>query len=193
MKKIILLCAVLSLLPASAALAKTGEGITIDGSLLAADETYKGSDAALGFGFGVSYGLGDMVRLGQGSLVLRGDIGVLRGSSENFYLELDSSRIPLFVGVRYILPLDLKPLDLYAEGGLELSRDKYEVAVPVFLPGFRAGFFAKSTISDTNLGVTPGFGAVLSLSDSFSLGLNARFHLITNTYLSFGLTAGYSF
>jgi hypothetical protein len=172
---------------AFAAPAKSGVGLTIDGSISVADETYEGSDAGFGFGFGVSYDLSDVVKLGDSKLLARADVNILQGEQDLGFLgTLDSSRMPFFVGARYVLPINTQPLDLFAEAGLELSFDKYEVVYPFF-----AGL--KNEVSDTNLGLAPGFGAVFPLGSNLSLGANARLHLITNSYMSFSFSLGYSF
>jgi hypothetical protein len=146
MKKIIALWTILLLCGAvSAAQAKTGVGVAIDASLQVADETYKGSDAATGFGFGVSYDLGDVVQLGKGRLAARGDISVFQGSSDYLLAKLDSSRMPFFIGARYFLPLDLKPLDLYAGR----ARTQYGQLRSAALSG--RVLPEKSRVSDTSL------------------------------------------
>lgn len=191
MKKVLVLTMILVLCVAGgvfAAPAKSGVGLTIDGSVSVADETYQGSDAGFGFGFGVSYDLSDVVRLGDSKFMARADINVLQGEQDlGIFGTLDSSRMPFFVGARYVLPIKTQPLDLYAEAGIEMSFDKYEVSYSFF------GVPYKEEVSDTNLGFTPGFGAIFPLGSNLSLGANVRLHIISNGYTSFSFTLGYSF
>ncbi len=160
-----------------------GVGLTVDGSLAIATETYSGSDAALGFGFGLSYDLSDAMRLSGKRLLARADFNSYQASAEYAFLSLESSRMPLFVGARYILPARTSPLDLYAEAGVEFSFDEHEEYI---------GFY-KYKVDKTNVGVSPGFGVIFPIGGNMSLGANVRAHIISNSYVSFNFTFGYTF
>jgi opacity protein-like surface antigen len=185
---ILVLCATGSVFAAAAkaAPARTGGiGLTIDGSLSLATKTYSDSGAGLGFGFGASYDLENAIPLSKGKLLARADFNYFQASQDLGFVSLDSSRIPFFIGARYVLPLKL-PVDLFAEGGIELSFDKHQEANPIFFP-------LVAEVSETNLGVTPGFGVTFPLGNNMSIGADARIHIISTGYTSFMFSFGYSF
>ncbi len=188
MKKVLVMSVILVMCAAGGASAayKGGEaGVTVDGSLAVATQTYSGSGAAVGFAVGVSYDLENLVKLREGKFLARADISSFAASKDEVFASLDSTRMPLFVGARYVLPFRTEPLNLFVEVGLELSFDKHEALFP--------GLLAKYSVSETNLGVAPGFGVFFPIGSNMVIGADARLHVLSNSYTSFMFSLGYNF
>lgn len=87
------------------------------------------------------------------------------------------SRVPVTVSARYYMPTD-QTVKLYGQGGLEMSFDKVEMAVPWFFPGF------KTSESSINLGLVGGVGVDVAISPQLSFVADARLHVITDYYFT---------
>jgi hypothetical protein len=190
MKKVFVIvftAAMIFILNIGSAFAAHEQGMMIDGSLSLATETVSGSGTTVGLGAGLSMDISDRVHLSdkKAKLQLRGDINYYNWDYDVFGINLSVTRVPIFVGGRYFLPIQgSSKVDVYVEGGLELSFDNVETAVP---------FFGKVSESDINLGVTPGVGIEIPLQNSLVLGANARYHLISDSYMTLGVSLGYRF
>ena len=92
-------------------------------------------------------------------------------------------RIPLFVGIRGVVPLGTKYVALYGQVGPEVSFDHQE------------DYMGGTKVSDTNkvrVGITPGVGILFNIS-RISLGLGFNYHFIEDPFSTVGLTVGYNF
>jgi opacity protein-like surface antigen len=72
----------------------------------------------------------------------------------------------------------------YVEGGLELAYGEAEVAVPGF---------GRSSTTEIDLGLAGGGGVDFSLAENVKLGVNARLHIISDSFLTVGVTLGVAF
>jgi opacity protein-like surface antigen len=191
MKKVLVIffaSVMISGLAVGSAFAAHEQGMMIDGSLSLATETVSGSGTTVGLGAGLSVDISDRVHLSdkKAKLQLRGDINYYNWDYDVFGINLSVTRVPVFVGGRYFLPIQgSSKVDVYVEGGLELSFDNVETALP-----FGIG---KVSSSDINLGVTPGVGIEFPLQNNLVLGANARYHLITDSYMTLAVSLGYRF
>jgi opacity protein-like surface antigen len=196
MKKFLIVAVAALLFMGLGAGSASAQGMQIDGTLSIATDPTDGffgfSDWALGFGVGMSMDLPQQGR-GAGKLQIRGDLNWYNWDVSGYgFGDFEYERIPVFVGVRYFIPMQSKgDVDLYVEGGAELSFDKVEVGIPALGP---LGFvIVKDEVSDTNFGITPGIGIEIPMANNLVFGANARFHLITDSYLSLGATFGVKF
>ncbi len=96
-------------------------------------------------------------------------------------IDLEYRRIPFFAGGRILFPVSPQ-VKLYGQLGLEISFDKVEFP-------FGGG---KASETDTNFGVVPGVGVIFPVSNQFYLGGNFNVHLITDTYVTLGVTVGFN-
>ncbi len=189
MKKLVIAIAALVIVAvgSGSAFAAHTSGMQIDGSLSVASDVYNGYGATLGVGVGLSVDISDRMHLSDknAKLQLRGDINYFSSSESFFGMDLEARRIPVFLGARYFIPMQSKStMDLYVEGGLEVSFDSFETGIP---------FFGKVSVSETNIGVAPGVGLEFPLGDNLVLGLNARYHIVSGSYLSGSASIGVKF
>lgn len=169
-----------------------GSGVSIDGTLsLATDPTesmFGLTDLTLGIGLGLSADISqDSSKTGK--LQFRGDFIYYDWDVDAYFFDVSYERVPLFLGVRYFFPMDNGSVGVFVEGGLEISFDKVEV--PFYNPFF--GLFGKVEDDETNLGITPGIGIEVPIQDNLYFGSNLRFHFISDSYASLGVTLGYRF
>lgn len=167
-------------------------GLTIDGTVTRASDPYSGSSSgfgsATGYGIGVSKYLNDM---SEGVLIAaRVDINYYKWSNSDRYLEWSFERLPVFGGLRICWKSG--SMQIYGEGGLELSFDKWESSYTGPLYGILSPG-QHSTYSERRLGLIPGVGAEIPIFDNVLIGLNARYHLIENPYSTLGISIGYRF
>jgi len=167
-------------------------GLTVDGTISYASDPYSGESTGFktttGYGIGASQYLTDSSESVQ--IAARVDINYYKWSNSSRYLEWSFARLPVFGGLRICWKAG--PMQLYGEGGLELSFDKRES----FYTGPLYGILSPgqhNTYSDRSLGIIPGVGIEIPLFDNVLLGLNARYHLINNPYTTVGLSVGYRF
>jgi hypothetical protein len=101
--------------------------------------------------------------------------------------DIEMTRLPLFLGGRYVLPQKLgNSVIMYAEGGFEISFDAIEAAVCVpFVP------CVPTSEDEVNFGITPGFGLAMPITNNLIAGVNGRFHVIADTYFSLMATVGF--
>jgi opacity protein-like surface antigen len=148
-----------------------------------------------GAGFGITAGLSlDVADFAATNnvtknLQLRGDMSYYHWSRsvilDSDELDLSYSRVPIFLGARYMVPKD--KLRLYGEVGLEISFDKVSVA-----EDFR-GVPITASDTDTHLGLVPGAGIQYFLTDNVFVGGNFRLHIIDDSYVSAGIALGTQF
>lgn len=170
----------------------------VDFNLGYSAEAFEGLGGAFGFGLGAQYDLAKFSRK-LDKFYGRFDINRYSYSEEIFGFELKASRMPVFLGARYMH--SLKPVTIFGELGLELSFDKVEVAIPSTIFGFDPITFqttsSTSTIkaedSKTNFGITPGVGLLYNITGKVYAGLDIRYHIIKDGYLTIGIFAGYKF
>jgi len=101
--------------------------------------------------------------------------------------EIMHRRIPVFFGARYYTPINV-----YVEGGFEISYDKAESTYTGPLYGIY-GYGSSASNEKTSFGISPGMGIEIPIGDNFLAGLHARYHLMINPYSTFGATVGYRF
>jgi opacity protein-like surface antigen len=171
----------------------------VDFNLGYSAEAFEGFGGAFGFGLGTQYDLTKFSRK-LDKFYGRFDINRYSYSEEIFGIELKASRMPFFLGARYMH--SLKPVTIFGELGLELSFDSLEVATsatslssfdPItFLPIYSSTSM-KAEASETNYGITPGVGVLYGITNKVYAGLNIRYHIISDAYLTIGIFAGYKF
>jgi opacity protein-like surface antigen len=172
-----MLTLVLALSVVAPALAKQGDK-TLDASIDLATAPVSGFDSTLGFSVGFGYEL-------EQELQLRGDISYYSYDEDFFGDSLTYTRVPVAASVRKYFPLNpQKNVNIFVQGGLELSFDEVEVSVP---------FFGKASESEVNLGLVGGGGVEFALSREFGLGGIAKYHVISDDYLTLGLYGAYHF
>lgn len=126
--------------------------------------------------WGISFGGGYMLN-NMDNLQARIDISYFTFDRDIFGSSLEYTRIPVAIGGRYYIPMADR-LNLFAEGAVEVSFDDAE---------FTNFFGQKGSDSEVNIGVTPGAGVELFVSDTVSLFTAARYHVISDDYFSLHL------
>lgn len=190
MKKVLFLACLMALMivPASA----FAEGVTLDAGGLFATEPADGLGSEFGFRVGGSYDISEMV---GAPVEVRADVSYIKWSEEESYTFLTSTataevefrRIPIFLGARYNLPVD--PVNVFFEAGLEVSLDKAEATATISDP-ILGTMTLSADESETNFGFTPGIGVSYPLSETVLVGANARYHVVSDSYFTFGLFLG---
>lgn len=181
MKRIIViaLTALMTLGLTVPAFAKEGRSdVEVDGSVVLATAPASGFDT----GFGVTVGVGAMLPQIDKNLQGRFDLSYFTWSDSQFGIDVSYTRIPFLFSGRYYVPARDNRLRVYVQGGLELSYDKVEVATP---------FFGKASATETRIGLVPGAGIEYKLSPTLGFVADARWHIITDSYLTvqFGLAS----
>lgn len=183
MKKILALALVLSL----AAFAGTAfaEGMSADLTYSYASEPATGFDSTTGptIGFNI-----DATAFGSSMpkpLSFRADISRYEWSQDFLIAELSYTRTAVMLGGRWMLPVE--KVNLFGEGGLEISKDEAETAVT----------FMKHTIKasadETNTGVALGGGVKFDITDAISAGAVVRYHAVDDAYFTAGAQIGFAF
>lgn len=177
MKKGLLLILMVFVFGVGAALAEGEMSVDVSGSY--ASEPVTGFGSTIGFGIGGNYGISKELagRVDLNYYSWKYDYSDFWGSYSSTY-----TRMPIFAGARYLIPMD-NTMNAYVEGGVELSFDSFEIAW--------GGF--KTTGSETKFGITPGAGIEYSINPNIYVGANARYHIVTNPYLTAGVNVGYRF
>lgn len=140
-----------------------------------------GTPPASGWGTGLGFSIGGGYEI-QDDLQIRGDISYNSWTLDEFGATLSWTRIPIAASGRYYFPIQ-PSLKAYGQAGLELSFDSFEWA---FLG-------TTYSASETNFGVPIGGGIEYVINPQFSVGADAKLHLISDSYLTLGVTAGYHF
>ena len=188
MKKVLLI-AVLALSTAfiaGPAFAAAGSN-TIDGSLLFATEPVGGYDPTIGIGVGVLVDLAGRANMSSKDIKLgvRGDMSYFSWDGDFYGVDVSYWRLMFFGGPRLTFQVGGKSnIAPYLEGGLELGYGKAEVAAP---------FFGKQSSTEIDLGLAGGGGIDFALAKNVKLGVNGRLHLISDSFLTLGVTLGVAF
>jgi opacity protein-like surface antigen len=113
------------------------------------------------------------------------DIGSPFGS-----VNVEFTRLPIFLGARYFIPADrikAQRLKIYGEAGVELSFDEAEAAV---VDPFTGTVF-KTSDSEVNFGIPIGAGIQYYVSDKVNVGFNVRWHIISDSYFTLAASIGF--
>lgn len=172
--------------PAFAAQGGGQPGVTVDASLLFATAPEGAFDATVGIGVGALVDLSHRMNMSSRNMKLgvRGDISYYSWDGSAFGIDLSYTRLAFFGGPRFTFAPGNAKIEPYVEGGLELTFDKAEVAMP---------FVGKASASDTSLGFAGGGGVDFILAPNVKLGVNGRLHLVSDSFLTIGATIGLMF
>lgn len=141
-----------------------------------------GGTAGVEFGGNVDFGrLGMDVKIENVRSMARAALGYYDWEDSVSGVDISYRRIPLFLGGRFVLPIT-SPFRVYGDLGLELSFDRRESA-----PGG-----VKKSDSDVNIGLRPQVGIIYPLADRATVGAGLAYHLVSDPYLTLGLTVGFS-
>ncbi len=176
---------------AFAAKASPGYKTEIDGMLSIATEPAGGFGETIGLGVGMGFDLSDTLKPSSGKIFGRVDINYFNWDESVFGVDVEYTRIPIFVGGRYYIPTHDAKIDIFVEAGLEFSFDKAEAAVVEPFPPFNT---VRASESDLNIGITPGIGIEVPISnDGLFVGGDARWHMITDDYFTLSFVIGKKF
>lgn len=161
------------------ALAKVGDS-TADVGVSVATEPVDGLGTAIGFsgGFGYEFMKDTQVRADVSYYSWDDSQTTMFGT-----MDITLYRIPITVSARRYIDLQAQGIRAYGQLGVELSIDGAEVTL--------AGVSAND--SETNLGITPAAGVEYNVNDKVYVGANAAYHIITDSYFTFGGNIGYRF
>ncbi len=148
--------------------ARSGGQFELDGSF-----AYATGPANFDDQWGFSFGGGYMMNSIE-NLEARIDISYFPFERGTFGGNLEFKRLPIAVGARYYIPV-AETVNIYAEGAVEASFDNSE---------YLDFFGLKHTDDEVNVGFTPGVGAEFFVNDAVSLFAGARYHVISEDYLS---------
>jgi len=166
---------------AAAGASSAAGDVEIDGSFSLA--TGPGAfDSGYGLNFGAGYMMNSVVKDLQGRI----DIGFYKFNGDfgfPFATSLNYTRIPVTVSARYYFPI-VDQLKVFAQAGVEASQDSKE-----YLDIF--GF--SHSKDELNIGVSPGGGIEFNVNPLLSIFALARFHAITDSYISMHFGAAFHF
>lgn len=111
------------------------------------------------------------------ALLFRADVSYFSWKKDFSGAKLKYRRLPVFVGGRYFIPVDLGGAALFSDGGVEVSFDSADVCVS----GIGCG---SASASDINAGVAAGIGVEVPLDESLTLGADLRWHLVSDNYFT---------
>jgi len=168
------------LMSAGDGLAQQEHGSSVDFFLGLGSEPASDVGTTFGFGAGLNIPFTNIFNAGGAAdnLMIRADLSYFSWEGDTGPIDVEFTRIPLFLGVRYFVSGDKiksEGLGIYAEIGIELSFDEVEVKTPLL-----------GTISDDeiNFGVPIGAGIQYYISEKWYLGFNARLHIISDSYFT---------
>jgi hypothetical protein len=165
-------------------------GISIDLSISYAEGSEEDYPSTLLGGAGIDLGVNVGVkRLGLGAGTWKGIEFAGRASISYYdwseYERSDSyERIPLFIGVRTLVPLGSKYVKLMGQVGPEVSFDHQE--------DYDLSGNLISEDDSVRVGITPGIGILFNIYRVY-LGVTYNYHIITDPYHNVGVTIGYNF
>jgi len=160
------------------------DGVTLDGSLILATEPAGGYDSTVGIGVGVLVDLSSRMKTSSKDmkLGLRGDLAYFDWEGNIYGTGVSYWRLMFFGGPRLTYqPGGRSDIAPYLEGGLELGYGEAEVVVPGI---------GRSGSTEIDLGLAGGGGVDFFLTKNIKLGINARLHLISDSFLAIGFTLG---
>jgi hypothetical protein len=174
---------VFMLMSAGDGLAQQEHGSSVDFFLGLGSEPAGDVGTTFGFGAGLNIPFTNIFNAGGASgaadnLMIRADLSYFSWEGDTGPIDVEITRIPLFLGVRYFVSGDkikTEGLGIYAEIGIELSFDDVEVKTP---------FLGTSSDDEINFGVPIGAGIQYYISEKWYLGFNARFHIISDSYFT---------
>ena len=166
---------------AKSARSSSSQDVEVDGSLAVASAPASGFDT----GVGVIFGFGMMLPQISKDLQGRVEFSYYEWSATRFGLDVTYKRLPVDLGGRFILPTQSGNLKVFIQGMLEISFDTVEVSNFPF-PG-------TTSKSESHLGLVPGAGIELKINPNLGFVADARWHLITDNYLSLQAGLAYHF
>ena len=113
------------------------------------------------------------------ALLFRADVSYFSWKKDIAGVSLKYRRLPVFIGGRYSIPVDLGSAALFADGGGEVSFDSADVAVCVGGLGC-----ASASASEVNAGIAAGIGVEVPYDERLTLGADLRWHLIADNYFT---------
>jgi hypothetical protein len=153
----------------------------VDGSIAVASAPASGFDT----GWGVTFGFGMMLPQINRDLQGRVELSYYEWSATEFGSDVTYKRVPVDIGGRFFLPTQSGNLKVFVQGMLEVSFDTVEVSNFPF-PG-------TASENETRLGLVPGAGIELKFNPSLSFVADARWHIITDDYLTLQAGLAYHF
>lgn len=144
-----------------------------------------GSEPAAGMGSAIGFSIGGGYEI-QDDTQVRVDISSFGWKQTVYGMDIKYTRMPITVSGRQYYPLQ-DNLKAYGQLGLEMSLDKAEAATSFM------GTTYKAEASETHLGVTPGGGIEFAITPQISVGGDVAYHIITDSYFTLGINAGYHF
>lgn len=174
----------LGLLSVNPVLAKMGDK-EVDVGLAYGTAPASGYGSAIGFSIGGGYEI-------QDNMQVRADISSFSWKQSVSGIDVKYARMPITVSGRQYYPLQ-NNLKAYGQLGLEMSIDKSETVTP----GYTSAFFSvpaqSASTSKTNFGITPAGGIEFAVTPQISVGGGVAYHIITDSYFTLGINAGYHF
>lgn len=191
MKKVMFMVLVLMFnFGAAYAAEETGNGISVDLSFSLAEGNEKDYPSTLLGGAGIDLGVNvGLKRLGLGVGTWKGIEFAGRASISYFDWNdgehSDSyERVPLFIGIRSLIPIFTRNIMLMGQIGPELSMDRQE--------DYDVWGNLVSEDDSVRIGITPGVGILVNMYRMY-LGVTYNYHIITDPYHNVGVTIGYNF
>jgi hypothetical protein len=169
---------------------EAGNGISIDLSFSSAEGNEADYPSTLLGGGGIDLGVNvGLKRLGLGAGTWKSIEFAGRASISYFDWNdgehSDSyERIPLFIGIRSLMPIFTRHIMLMGQIGPELSMDRQE--------DYNAWGNLVSEHDSVRVGITPGVGLLFNMYRMY-LGVTYNYHIITDAYHNVGVTIGYNF
>ena len=177
----LIICSITATAFAKSAGSSSSQNVEVDGSLAIASAPASGFDT----GFGVTFGFGMMLPQINKDLQGRVELSYYEWSATQFDVDVTYKRVPVDIGGRFYLPTQSGNLKVFVQGMLEVSFDTLEVS--------NFPFSGTTSESDTHLGLVPGAGIELKINPSLSFVADARWHLITDDYLTLQAGLAYHF
>lgn len=187
-----LFAVLLSLLLSGMSIA-SGIGIDVSGDY--ASEPDNDFDSTVGLSMGINVDFESLIHVREGSkfrnysknMKFRGDIGYFHWEDDVSGVDLDYTRIPMFIGMRYYYPvqkMNRRGLDIFGEGGGELSIDDEE--------SYSTGR-GKRSDDEITIGFALGGGIQYSFTDLLCAGAHLRYHAVSDDYFTLGAYIGLNF
>lgn len=183
-RKTVGIAVVLGLLSVSPVLAKMGDKEVNVG-------LGYGSAPASGFGSAIGFSVGGGYEI-QDNTQVRADIASFGWKQTLYGMDLKYTRMPITVSGRQYYPMQ-NNLKAYGQLGLEMSMDKVDVAVPGYTSAYYSVPATTASASETHFGITPGGGIEFAVTPQISVGGDVAYHIITDSYFTLGINAGYHF
>ena len=177
----LIVCSITATAFAKSAGSSSSQNVEVDGSLAVASAPASGFDT----GFGVTFGFGMMLPQINKDFQGRVELSYYEWSATEFDVDVTYKRVPVDIGGRFFLPTQSGNLKVFVQGMLEISFDAVEVSNFPF-PG-------TSSESETHFGFVPGAGIELKINPSLGFVADARWHLITDDYLTLQAGLAYHF